>query len=178
MWVLYGTGCGHCIVLEERLWEREEEVQRFCCRAYPFIFLDWNKRTGKFVCGRSPSFGWTTLYLCLSVMFNVFLHLVYWFNCIIVIALRSYFSNNWYQSQKVYLVCKLTGKKGSRFEWEQWQKKESLGSINLTAKTISYGRCKWRTICTRKIYNCRWAEKQNSQWLWRMKNGRFLTEWH
>ena len=87
------TGCGYCIVLEETLWEREEEVQRFCCRVYPFIFLDWNKRTGKFVCGRSPSFGWTTLYLCLSVMFNVFLHLVYWFNCIIVIALWSYFSN-------------------------------------------------------------------------------------
>ena len=69
MWVLYCTGCGHCIVLEERLWEHEEEVQRFFYRAYPFIFLDWNKRTGKFFFGRSPSFGWTTLYLCLSVLF-------------------------------------------------------------------------------------------------------------
>ena len=27
------------------------------------------------------------------------------------------------------------------------------------AKTISYGRCKWRTICTRRIYSCRWVEK-------------------
>ena len=93
MWVLYCTGCGHCIVLEERLWEREEGVQWFFYRAYPFIFLDWNKRTGKFVYGRSPSFGWTTLYMCLSVMFNVFLHHVYWFNCISVIALRSCSSN-------------------------------------------------------------------------------------
>ena len=69
IFVLYRTGCGHCIVLEERLWEREEEVQWFCCRAYPFIFLDWDKRTGNFFCGRIPSFGWTTLYLCLSVLF-------------------------------------------------------------------------------------------------------------
>ena len=46
------------------------------------------------------------------------------------------FSNNWYQSQNVYLVGKLAGKKGSRFEWEQWRKKESLGSRNLTTKTI------------------------------------------
>ena len=91
MWVLYGTRCGHCIVLEERLWEHEEEVQWFCCRAYPFIFLDCNKRTGKFLCGRSPSFWWTTLYLCLSVLFQFVFHLVYWFNCISVIALRSCF---------------------------------------------------------------------------------------
>ena len=44
------------------------------------------------------------------------------------------------------MVGKLTGKKGSWFELEQWRKKESLGSRNLMAKTISYGRCKWRTI--------------------------------
>ena len=36
---------------------------------------------------------------------------------------------------------KLVGNKGSRFEWEQWRKKESLGSRNFTAKTTSYGRC-------------------------------------
>ena len=171
MWVLYGTRCGHCIVLEERLWECEEEVHRFCCRAYPFIFLDWNKRTGKFVCGRSPSFGWTTLYLCLYVMFNVFLPLIYWFNCIIVIALWSCFSNNWYQSQKVYLAGKLTGKKGSWFDWEEWQKREILELINLTTKTISYGRCKWRTIYTRIICTFHWEENQNNRWLWRMKMG-------
>ena len=134
-------------------------MQQFCCRAYPFIFLDWNKRTGKFVCGRSPSFGWTTLYLCLFVMFNVFLHLVYWFNCISIIALRSCFLTIGIRAKKVYLVCKLVGNKGSWFEWEQWWKKESLGLINLTAKTISYGRCKWRTICTRRNYSYCWVEK-------------------
>ena len=45
------------------------------------------------------------------------------------------FSNNWYQSQKVYLAGKLAGNKGSWFEWEQWKKKECLGSINLMVKT-------------------------------------------
>ena len=104
-------------------------------------------------------------YICVSLYcFNLF--------CILFINLTVYLLllcgpifNNWYQSQNVYLVCKLAGKKGSWLEWEQWQKKESLGSINLTAKTISYGRCKWRTICTRRICTCCWAEKKNSQWL-------------
>ena len=35
-------------VLEERLWEHEEEVQWFCYKVYPFIFLEYNKRTGNF----------------------------------------------------------------------------------------------------------------------------------
>ena len=100
-----------------------------------------------------------------------FLHIVYWFNCISVIALRSCFSNNWYQSQKVYLVCKLARKKGSWFKWKQWWKKESLGSRNLMDKTISYGRCKWRTICT-----CRWVEKQNSRRLWRNEKWEVLDK--
>ena len=57
------------------------------------------------------------------------------------------------------MASKLAGKKGSWFEWEKWRKKESLGSKNLTTKTINYGRCKWRTICTIRIYTHLWAEK-------------------
>ena len=70
------------------------------------------------------------------------------------------FSNNWYQSQKVYLVGKLVGKKGSWFKWEKLKRKEILGSRNLTAKTTSYRRYKWRIICTRRIYTYRWEEKK------------------
>ena len=58
------------------------------------------------------------------------------------------------------MAGKLAGKKGCWFEWEKWKKKENLGSRNLTAKTISYGRCKWRTICTRRIYTYCWVEKK------------------
>ena len=72
-------------------------------------------------------------------------------------------SNNWYQSQKAYLSSKLIGKKGSWFEWEKWWKKENLGLRNLMAKTISYGRCKWRTIYTRSICTFHWEEKQNNR---------------
>ena len=63
------------------------------------------------------------------------MHLVYDLT-IYLLLLCILGSNNWYQSQKVYLVGKLAGKKGYWFEWEQWQKKESLGSRNLRAKIM------------------------------------------
>ena len=54
------------IVLEERLWEREEEVQRFCCRVYPFIFLDCNKRTSNFFVDVAHRLG-EPRYICVSL---------------------------------------------------------------------------------------------------------------
>ena len=113
--------------------------------------------------------GLTTLYMFLSC--NVF-NICILFNYLTVISPRSYFYNNWYQIQKVYLVGKLIGKRGSWFQWEQWKKKEILGSIISTTKTTIYGRCKWRTIYTKRIIPIvGWKNKT-------MKNGRFLTERH
>ena len=58
-----------------------------CCKFYPFILLDdIIEMTGNF-CVDVAHIGWTTLYWCLS--FIVF------YTCIllIIIAMRSYFSN-------------------------------------------------------------------------------------
>ena len=59
-------------------------------------------------------------------------------SCLIVIALRSCFSKNWHQSQRVYLASKFTRNKCSWLEWEKRKNKKSLGSRNLMAKNTSY----------------------------------------
>ena len=87
-----------------------------------------------------------------------------------------FFSNNWFQNQKVYLAGKLKGMKSSSFKWEQSRKKESLGLRNLTVKTTSYGRRKWRDLYKKRICSYHLAENQNNWWQWRMKNGRLLTK--
>jgi len=43
---------------------------------------------------------------------------------------------------KVYLVDKIVGKKGSWFEWKQWQKMVGLGLRILTDKITNYGKCR------------------------------------
>ena len=63
----------YCIVLEtisvivwEILWECEEEVQWSCCRLYPFIFLDANKRTRNFCVDIAHLLG-EPHYICVSL---------------------------------------------------------------------------------------------------------------
>ena len=51
------------MIVWERLWESEEEVQRVCYRLYLFIFVGlYNKRTSNF-CVDLAHLGWTMLYL-------------------------------------------------------------------------------------------------------------------
>ena len=126
-----------------------------------FHFVGWYNSKGLTISVWTQPIVWVNhvIYVSLCNEFNVFCNL---FNDLTVylLLLCSLVSNNWYQSQKVYLVGKLVGKKGSWFKWEQWEKKESLGLINLTTKTISYGRCKWRNIYTRRICTYSWAEEK------------------
>ena len=77
-------------------WKRDcESVKRKCSSfaagCIPSSFWTAIKGLANLFVDVAHCFGWTTLYLCLSVMFTVFLHLVYWFNYISIIALRSYF---------------------------------------------------------------------------------------
>ena len=77
-------------------------------------------------------------------------------------------------SNKVFLMKRLFNMKMS----EGGSVADHLNEFNTLTSQLSYVKCKWRTICTRRIYTYRWAEKQNSQRLQRMNNGRFLTKRH